>query len=1694
MPLTSLQFHFYHRPVLICCDDCDRVWHPACHKPMVLNIYSKLHCMECKREEREALIKLRRKQEKQRRNQRRLSSGDLAGIIDDELVFVNVVGPSPCCAICGIQRHKFKPIPLPPAKRVLYASIDLPEDSGSSDDADDESVDKEADDIPLTTNVPKDVEVLNARSMRKVIKTFSSCSEAARAMSVNRSKLSRLCRKGGGVIGVYYFRYASPGDEGGVETVTSASRKRKRKKKKKKPNRPQKIIECVVKWPRDTFEEATAKRAGATARATFQAPSSVHGPIPVAPAAPAPAPVRTAAVSASSDPDRVSGMARRSRGQSVAPSAPTSAPQPSSTTTTKSNARNAPQQSTKRTTTGKPACSYGECLKQSQGRRFNYMCLVHFKRSASGSSEDLIPSNDTVQVAPPQTSSSIPLSTTQPADAESATFTFPRSGMPQQSDRLTETGKVACAYADCPKQSQGRRLNFMCLRHFNSITGGKTIEVPSGASGEDTSAWTCDNCGLVVPGSLSRCKCYRWRNGIHPISKKKKKLKVAIGSSCNASKASVGTSKGSDDEVDTADWDCDNCGRNVPGKLSRCKCYHWKNGIHPMSKKKNKLKQEEDKKNHKDSDVLDSEEQKVSGSTSRSGKAPATRQSSAAINVLVDSNMTDKESPSDTTAEISKDADVPNATQSEDAEATSKPVADEARFAYEPILDAMMYDSDGDDFPVRVSVKWPHESPEAGRSDDMICCNTCGEWYHHHCVSPPVLHRDKGGPRGSYKCPPCTSSGRVRSYNTVSSNKRPKPSIAIGLSATAASGSAFSNATDTAGTTSNADSRMRKMKCGQCDACRRPDCGECANCRDKKKFGGPHRHRQRCILKTCTNPQYRPLLSLTLPRSGIVAQTPTITSPPAPASMSPEGLPTNADAGEASEASREKASISSVSTAMAGKVFVNADILLFDEIDGRESHRYGMQWSGGKMRRVMTCRVDSCDKNSRGRKFGELMPTYLFLSTVCPYSLGTKVVWFVSGSHLLVLFSLFNLFDKTDGYCLSHFNEAYPNVAIMGSVTVKLCKVLGCKKNSRGSGNKYNGMCCNHHNESLRGIVHELKDTNERVQRLMNTGINKKVGMEPTKIFGQGVGKPFMDESELASKASVSTRMDVSIGEVSSTEKIKKRQREDAGVPGDEDDREMPHARKMRNTKKAKEHNLAHMNLQNEDDEDASIGPKSKKTRIQISVGQTKAGEKEEQSSRSRKGRARPQKAKESNATKSPPPTKKVPPVDKREEKDLDPTSKKILKIIRTAGKHPGDAKKQDQTCEALRKYANDLDTAAKVIELGGLVVIAAAMKAHEGVPMVQAEAIGTIADLVWINAEHGETVAELGFVDLIASAMDRHDTHPKINKLGCGFFRTCSYERTNADIVKKVGVTAVTNSMKRNPRKCDVLKEGSAFLQNMLVIYPGLARTVIKRQRGESEDDGVVPILVNALKNNDKDANLHEAACGVLSNVALIASGKSAIIKAGSIPVLMRVLKNAATISGDIGLKRTLFLFLTLLATDDEANVESMLSSLRDGFLEDTVSIIKQHPRDSLLLVAAFGFLKATAEHNNQLADDIVRSGVVKLVVSAMDKQAKFDQIQIASCALLAVIKHDGSKSSMSAAKRIINAIEDHEDDPTVLEEACHALYNLAGCASIVMPLIKAKTVREMLSKVKHDHPEECGEIVDEILKISSLKSSRRT
>ncbi|KAG6926604.1 F-box and leucine-rich repeat protein 19 [Chelydra serpentina] len=51
-----------------------------------------------------------------------------------------------------------------------------------------------------------------------------------------------------------------------------------------------------------------------------------------------------------------------------------------------------------------------------------------------------------------------------------------------------------------------------------------------------------------------------------------------------------------------------------------------------------------------------------------------------------------------------------------------------------------------------------------------------------------------------------------------------------------------------------AGSRRRRTRCRKCKACQRTECGECHFCKDMKKFGGPGRMKQSCLMRQCTAP------------------------------------------------------------------------------------------------------------------------------------------------------------------------------------------------------------------------------------------------------------------------------------------------------------------------------------------------------------------------------------------------------------------------------------------------------------------------------------------------------------------------------------------------------------------------------------------------------------------------------------------------------------------------------------------------------------------------------------------------------------------------------------------------------------------------------------------------------------------------
>ena len=49
---------------------------------------------------------------------------------------------------------------------------------------------------------------------------------------------------------------------------------------------------------------------------------------------------------------------------------------------------------------------------------------------------------------------------------------------------------------------------------------------------------------------------------------------------------------------------------------------------------------------------------------------------------------------------------------------------------------------------------------------------------------------------------------------------------------------------------------VKKVRCRECEACKREDCKKCKHCLDMKMYGGPGKMKQTCITRKCMNRQF----------------------------------------------------------------------------------------------------------------------------------------------------------------------------------------------------------------------------------------------------------------------------------------------------------------------------------------------------------------------------------------------------------------------------------------------------------------------------------------------------------------------------------------------------------------------------------------------------------------------------------------------------------------------------------------------------------------------------------------------------------------------------------------------------------------------------------------------------------------------
>ncbi|KAL7551044.1 hypothetical protein ACHAWF_014255 [Thalassiosira exigua] len=399
-----------------------------------------------------------------------------------------------------------------------------------------------------------------------------------------------------------------------------------------------------------------------------------------------------------------------------------------------------------------------------------------------------------------------------------------------------------------------------------------------------------------------------------------------------------------------------------------------------------------------------------------------------------------------------------------------------------------------------------------------------------------------------------------------------------------------------------------------------------------------------------------------------------------------------------------------------------------------------------------------------------------------------------------------------------------------------------------------------------------------------------------------------------------------------------------------------------------------------------------------------------------------------------------------------DPIGNKIRLIIVKALKNPGDSKIQDKACETLRRaFASNVNNVSKILLLGGLKMISLAMKGHPQKSIVQAEASALLAELTWVDPFCVAKIVNEGCLQQVLSAMKCHRSNLKVQQMGCGFFRAMSYEPVNHPYIDSVsGVGSVIDSMKQNPKKYNVLKEGLYFLQNMLC-NPCILPDTIRLFRTKD----IIPMIIDRLSENP-NAEFLCAACGVIANLSIDENSREYIGSCDkAVPTLLSVLGSGI----DMDASKCALNALKLLGTGNDANKSQIVR--HDGIKR--VLDFLTPPNEVLLVDSGLGLLDELTKGDHDNSQVLYDAGGFDFLSTEMANHASSPHLQARAFCVLRNLPADITKA-IHALNLTATAMKNHPQDSMVQYEGCHTLLGYCCRYPDIVGMLKVDEVRSIL------------------------------
>lgn len=384
-----------------------------------------------------------------------------------------------------------------------------------------------------------------------------------------------------------------------------------------------------------------------------------------------------------------------------------------------------------------------------------------------------------------------------------------------------------------------------------------------------------------------------------------------------------------------------------------------------------------------------------------------------------------------------------------------------------------------------------------------------------------------------------------------------------------------------------------------------------------------------------------------------------------------------------------------------------------------------------------------------------------------------------------------------------------------------------------------------------------------------------------------------------------------------------------------------------------------------------------------------------------------------------------------------DPIGNEIRLLIITALRNLDDYKLQAAVCEHLRYLVTSIKNCSTIVKLGGLKMIHISMNQHPRKTKFQNEAITLLLDLIAVNPSVIASICTEGLIDILIEALYSNGQNIKVQQPCIGIFRAISYDFSkHSDIQNVKGIEAIIESMKRNPKKCSILKEGCTFLQNFLCN---------EERRGETieliSSLNVLPVVVDSMYSSSEDMDFLGTASGLLANLAMddpsIVSDYVLSIKTLLVVLQMENILVETSVS--------VLTALRLLLTNNVENRRKVSEGGGIKIITDFLAV----PREVIVVESGLELLVEMIKNSTEISEQLQKCGGIQFVLSLIRGKPRSSTVQAAGCRILRALATLPSHSidlemAKETVKAILSMMKSHRNNSRVQLESSRALLQI--------------------------------------------------